>query len=67
MSDTESEKTAALHEIAEEVEKDRAERGHSVLDGEKVVDNSGGSAEGGKGSTLASEVGVIPPAINTGN
>ncbi|WP_061962725.1 hypothetical protein [Demequina aurantiaca] len=64
---TEHEKTAALHEIAEEVVKEREERGHSVLDGEKVVSNESDYSEGNEDATLAEDVQSIPPARPGGN
>ena len=67
MADSEHEKTQALHEIAEEVERDRAERGHSVLDGEHVVGNEPDSGKGDEGATLAGDVNVIPPSKPFGN
>jgi hypothetical protein len=64
---TEHDKTAALHDIAEEVEKERAERGHSALDGEKVVSNEPDTSEGDTDATLAGDVGSIPPVRPFGN
>ncbi|WP_430868576.1 hypothetical protein [Demequina aurantiaca] len=64
---SEHEKTAALHEIAEEVEHDREVKGHSLLDGENVIGNREGASEGHEDSTLASEVQSIPPAMPSGN
>jgi len=58
---TEEEKTAALHDIAEEVEEERQQRGHSDLDGENIVDNSPADSEGDDEATLAGDVEAIPP------
>lgn len=67
MTSSEHDKTEALHEIAEEVERERQERGHSTLDGEQVVSNEPDNSEGDEDATLASDVGRIPPVLNTGN
>lgn len=45
---SEHDKTAALHEIAEDVEKERESRGHSLLDGEDVISNEHDDSEGHK-------------------
>jgi hypothetical protein len=64
---SEHDKTAALHEIAEDVEKERESRGHSLLDGEDVVSNEDDGSEGHKDATLADDVASTPPAMPSGN
>lgn len=66
-ADTETEKTAVLHEIAQEVEHERAQHGHSVLDGEQVLSNEEGDSEGDPDATLADDIDAIPPAMPSGN
>lgn len=64
---SEHDKTAALHEIAEDVEKEREGREHSLLDGEDVISNEHDDSEGHKDETLADDVDSIPPARPSGN
>jgi len=64
---SEHDKTAALHEIAEDVEQERESRGHSLLDGEDVISNERDDSEGHKDETLADDVDSIPPAMPSGN
>lgn len=65
--DTEQDKTAALHEIAEEVVQEREEHGHSLVDGEDVVSNEPDASEGDEEATLADDAGSIPPVRPAGN
>lgn len=67
MVNSEQDKTEALHAIAEEVELERAERGHSPLDGAQVVGNEPDNSEGDEDATLAGDVDVIPPTKPFGN
>lgn len=64
---TEQDKTAALHDIANEVEREREERGHSALDGQPVVSNEPDASEGDESATLVDGVQSIPPVRPFGN
>lgn len=66
MTDSEHDKTAALHEIAEEVEQERDQRGRSPVDGQPVVSNAPDVSEP-EGDVVADDVLVVPPVRPSGN
>lgn len=64
---TEAEKTAALHEIADEVERERHERGKTVFDdqgvgdGEPTVDRAQQGEESPADDDIAQALRAVPP------
>jgi len=66
MSESAHDKSSSLHDIAEEVEREREERGHSVLDGQPVVGNEPDTSEGAD-TGIVEDILVVPPARPSGN
>lgn len=67
MTDSEHKKTAALNDVADEVETERAQHGRSEVDGQPVVDNSPDTAEVEDDAGLAQDPLVVPPLRPSGN